>query len=252
MSRFTHDTSNIGNGLETFFGKLVREPLKMIACLVGRGLGLLAAAAALADRRPAGRAGHPLAEQDAQAGQPPGDGTDGADLQRPGRDLPRHQDRQGLHQRALRAEAVPPPQQGILPQVDEDRPLRFPLAPHHRVHGHPHGLPGAAGRGVAGAQGRDAAAGHPAGLAAAGPQLAACCSTVSSSARPTRCGSSPTSSAGCNAAWRPATGSSPAWTASRSIRSPKNPVPCPRHQPRACRSRACRSSISRARGSWTT
>ena len=35
MSRFTHDTSNIGNGLETVFGKLVVEPLKMIACLVG-------------------------------------------------------------------------------------------------------------------------------------------------------------------------------------------------------------------------
>ena len=35
MSRFTHDTSNIGNGLETVFGKLILEPLKMIACLVG-------------------------------------------------------------------------------------------------------------------------------------------------------------------------------------------------------------------------
>ena len=128
----------------------------------GGGLGLLAALAALADRRPGGRAGHPLAEQDAQAGQSPGDGADGADLQRPGRDLPRHQDRQGLHQRALRAQAVPPPQQGILPQVDEDRPLRFPLAPHYRVHGHPHRLPGAVGRDVAGAQGRNALAGHPA------------------------------------------------------------------------------------------
>ena len=35
MSRFTHDTANIGNGVETVFGKLIREPLKMIACLVG-------------------------------------------------------------------------------------------------------------------------------------------------------------------------------------------------------------------------
>jgi ATP-binding cassette, subfamily B, bacterial MsbA len=35
MSRFTHDTSNIGNGLETVFGKMIVEPLKMIACLVG-------------------------------------------------------------------------------------------------------------------------------------------------------------------------------------------------------------------------
>ena len=38
MSRFTHDTSNVGNGLETVFGKLIREPLKMIACLVGAAL----------------------------------------------------------------------------------------------------------------------------------------------------------------------------------------------------------------------
>jgi len=38
MSRFTHDTSNIGNGVETVFGKLVREPLKMVACLVGAAM----------------------------------------------------------------------------------------------------------------------------------------------------------------------------------------------------------------------
>jgi len=38
MSRFTHDTSNIGNALETAFGKLVVEPLKMVACLVGAAL----------------------------------------------------------------------------------------------------------------------------------------------------------------------------------------------------------------------
>ena len=41
------------------------------------------------------------------------------------------------------AQAVPPPQQGILQEVDEDRPLRFAVAPHHRVHGHPDDLPGA-------------------------------------------------------------------------------------------------------------
>ena len=35
MSRFTHDMSNVGNGIETAFGKLVLEPLKMTACLVG-------------------------------------------------------------------------------------------------------------------------------------------------------------------------------------------------------------------------
>ncbi len=38
MSRFTGDTSNVGNGLETVFGKMIVEPLKMIACLVGAAL----------------------------------------------------------------------------------------------------------------------------------------------------------------------------------------------------------------------
>jgi len=38
MSRFTHDLENVANGLGVFFGKLVREPLKMVACLVGAAL----------------------------------------------------------------------------------------------------------------------------------------------------------------------------------------------------------------------
>ena len=38
MSRFTHDTSNIANGLQALFGKFVREPLKAVACLVGAGV----------------------------------------------------------------------------------------------------------------------------------------------------------------------------------------------------------------------
>ena len=35
MSRFTHDMNNVAVGLNTVFGKLVREPLKMVACLIG-------------------------------------------------------------------------------------------------------------------------------------------------------------------------------------------------------------------------
>jgi ATP-binding cassette subfamily B protein/subfamily B ATP-binding cassette protein MsbA len=35
MSRFTNDTECVCHGLETLFGKLVREPLKMLACLAG-------------------------------------------------------------------------------------------------------------------------------------------------------------------------------------------------------------------------
>lgn len=38
MSRFTHDMECASSGLSVLFGKLIREPLKMIACLVGAGL----------------------------------------------------------------------------------------------------------------------------------------------------------------------------------------------------------------------
>ncbi len=35
ISRFTHDLDNVGQGVQTVFGRAIREPLKMIACLVG-------------------------------------------------------------------------------------------------------------------------------------------------------------------------------------------------------------------------
>ena len=38
MSRFTHDMQQVMVGLNVLFGKLIREPLKMIACLIGAGL----------------------------------------------------------------------------------------------------------------------------------------------------------------------------------------------------------------------
>jgi ATP-binding cassette subfamily B protein/subfamily B ATP-binding cassette protein MsbA len=38
MSRFTHDMENVGQGLTALFGKLIREPLKAAACLIGAGL----------------------------------------------------------------------------------------------------------------------------------------------------------------------------------------------------------------------
>jgi subfamily B ATP-binding cassette protein MsbA len=38
MSRFTYDMESLSNGLENLFGKAVREPLKMIVCLIGAGL----------------------------------------------------------------------------------------------------------------------------------------------------------------------------------------------------------------------
>jgi len=38
MSRFTHDMQNVVGGLNALFGKLIREPLKLIACLIGAAL----------------------------------------------------------------------------------------------------------------------------------------------------------------------------------------------------------------------
>lgn len=38
MSRFTHDMESLGDGLSAMFGKLVREPIKGAACLVGAAL----------------------------------------------------------------------------------------------------------------------------------------------------------------------------------------------------------------------
>ena len=35
LSRFTHDLDQVGNGIQTVFGQVVREPLKMTACLAG-------------------------------------------------------------------------------------------------------------------------------------------------------------------------------------------------------------------------
>ncbi|MGW8257694.1 MAG: ABC transporter ATP-binding protein [Thermoguttaceae bacterium] len=35
LSRFTNDLNKVATGMETLFGKLVREPLKMVACLIG-------------------------------------------------------------------------------------------------------------------------------------------------------------------------------------------------------------------------
>ena len=38
MSRFTNDMGSLSGGISIFYGKLIREPLKMIACLVGAAL----------------------------------------------------------------------------------------------------------------------------------------------------------------------------------------------------------------------
>lgn len=38
MSRFTYDLENVADGLNSLFGKAVREPLKMLACFVGAAM----------------------------------------------------------------------------------------------------------------------------------------------------------------------------------------------------------------------
>ncbi len=35
ISRFTYDLDNVGQGVQTVFGRAIREPLKMLACLIG-------------------------------------------------------------------------------------------------------------------------------------------------------------------------------------------------------------------------
>jgi len=38
MSRFTHDMQHVSEGLVSLFGKMIREPLKMAACLIGAAM----------------------------------------------------------------------------------------------------------------------------------------------------------------------------------------------------------------------
>ena len=114
MSRFTGDTSNVGNGLETVFGKLIVEPLKMIACLVGAALVcwrllllslIVAPAAALAIRwlsKMLKRANRRAMEQMVQIFNVLEETFRGIKIVK------------AFTNESLRAQAVPPPQQGIL------------------------------------------------------------------------------------------------------------------------------------------
>ena len=173
MSRFTNDMQNVASGVESLFGRLICEPLKMVSCLVvaawisWRLLVLSLVIAPLA-----GLAIRWLAKTLKRANRR-GDGRNGPNLQYPRGDLPRDQDRQGLHQRIAGTQAVSRPQQGLLQEGDEDRQLRQPLPSADRVAGHPDALPGLAGRGLAGADRLDHAAGHPHVRPRDGPRLAA-------------------------------------------------------------------------------
>ena len=100
MSRFTYDMESLSSGLVDFFGKLIREPLKMITCLV------LAIAGAVARVGAALGLDDSLAGPHAEKSQSQGDGRDVADIQYSGRNLSRHQGGQGLHHGASRVLAV--------------------------------------------------------------------------------------------------------------------------------------------------
>ena len=97
MSRFTNDMNQVAGGLESLFGKLIREPLKMIACLALAAcicwrLLLLTLVvtplAALVLRWLA----HMLKRE------PPRDGRDRRAVHDARRNLPQHQDREGVYQ----------------------------------------------------------------------------------------------------------------------------------------------------------
>ena len=191
MSRFTNDMNQAASGVESLFGRLVRRAAEDVRLSGRGGLYLLAAAAADDDYRPDRRVFDPLAGQNAQAGQSPGDGGNGHDLRHPRRDLPQHQDRQGLHQRAPRAEPLPRRQQTLLPQGHAHRPLQFAQPPADRSAGHRHHLGGHDGRGLADPLPRDAPVRHPHERHAAEPRRDAHRSSSCWPAWPIRCGRCP-------------------------------------------------------------
>ena len=129
MSRFTYDMENVAGGLDALFGKLVREPLKMIACLAGAAwicwrlllLSLvIAPLAALAIRwlaKTLKRANRRAMEEMAQLYGVLEETFRGIKIVKAFTNEP--QERQPL----------PRPQQGILQEGDADRPLRLALAP---------------------------------------------------------------------------------------------------------------------------
>ena len=142
MSRFTNDMNQVAGGLDSLFGKLIREPLKMFACLALAAMFSWRLLLLTLIVTPVAAFLDPLAGQDAQAGQSPRDGGNGRHLHHPRRDLPQHQDRQGVHQRAAGAQAVPRQQQALLPQGDAHRPLRFAQPSDDRSAGHRHRFAG--------------------------------------------------------------------------------------------------------------
>ena len=124
MARFTADMDSLHGGIQTLLGRAVREPLEDAGLLCRRGGGVLAAVVRVAlviagDRLFDFAAGGSLKRANRRAME---EITQLYSIL--GETLRQHQDRQGLYQRAARAAAIPPQQQGDLPPRDEDRALR--------------------------------------------------------------------------------------------------------------------------------
>ena len=143
LSRFTHDVNSVGDGIQTLFGRAVREPLKMIVCFACAAYicwQLLLLSLILAP--PAGLL-IGLPGQDAQAGQPQvARGDVVACTAILAETLRRHQSRQSLHHGALRAAPLSRHQQEVLPEGHAHRPGRRHDQSGHRSDGHRDDLPG--------------------------------------------------------------------------------------------------------------
>ena len=156
MSRFTNDMQNVAVGLESLFGRLIREPLKMIACLAGAAwiswrlllLSLVVAPlAGLAIRwlaKTLKRANRRAMEEMAQLYNTLDETFRGIKIVKAFTNEPQERKRFHVRSKAYYKKAM---------KIARYDSLSHPLT---EMHGHPHHLPGAAGRGLAGAAGADA------------------------------------------------------------------------------------------------
>ena len=142
LSRFTYDIENVAGGIQTLFGRAVREPLKMIACLVGAAYicwqllllslivapvaGFLIALLAKTLKRANRKALEEMSSLYTILAET----------------FTRHQGRQSVHHGTPRTPPLPRDQQEMLPQGDADRAVRRPDQSRHRSDGHLDDLPG--------------------------------------------------------------------------------------------------------------
>ena len=172
LSRFTYDIDGIGGGISVIFSRTIREPLKMIACLVGAAWICWRLLLLSLDRRAAG-AGHHLAGWPARPSGPIAGRWSRCRRSTTSWKRPSAASRSSRPSpwSATNAGGSTTSASNAFARACGS-PLRFARQSDHRGHGHFHHLPGDAGRGLAGAQARDAPVGHPHVRAAADDGLA--------------------------------------------------------------------------------